>query len=194
MVDALTYNQSFFTSGIADPDAPGFLDSQPYFVEGKTGAMMTGPWVIGQLDDVAGEEGWTQEHVATAVLPGDAGGNVGAIAGGSWGVLADSDNPEAAWKLIRELSAPATQVAQFEAYSSLPAVEAAWDDPAIADQPLLTAFFTGLQNTRTFPQVASWAEVATQLGAEIEAVAKGVKTAEQAAADIQAFADALGTE
>lgn len=194
MVDALEYNASYFTSGVASLDGPGFLDSQPYFVEGKTAAMITGPWVIGSLDGVAGEEGWTASHVATVPVPAGAGGNIGAIAGGSWGVLADSDNPEAAWKLIRELSAPATQVAQFEAYASLPAVESAWDDPAIADQPLLTAFFTGLQNTRTFPQVASWAEVATQLGAEIEAVAKGVKTAEQAAADIQAFADALGTE
>jgi multiple sugar transport system substrate-binding protein len=193
MVDALTYNQSFFTSGIADPDAPGFLDAQPYFVEGRTGAMMTGPWVIGQLDDVAGEEGWTQEHVATAVLPGDAGGSVGAIAGGSWGVLADSDNPDASWKLLRHLAEPETQVAQYAAYSSLPAVSSAWDDPAIADQPLLDAFFEQLQTTETYPQVPTWAQIATQLGVEMEAVAKGSQTPEQAAAAIQSFAESLGT-
>jgi multiple sugar transport system substrate-binding protein len=194
VIEALEFNASYFTSGVASLDGPGFLDAQPYFVEGKTGAMITGPWVIGALDGVAGEDGWTASHVATAPVPAGAGGNIGAIAGGSWGVLADSDNPESAWKVIRELSAPATQVAQFEAYSSLPAIESAWDDPAIADQPLLAAFFTQLQNTRTYPQVSSWAEVATQLGAEIEAVAKGIKTAEQAAADLQAFADGLGTD
>lgn len=193
MIDALAYNESFFTSGIADPDAPGFLDAQPYFVEGRTGAMMTGPWVIGQLDDVAGEEGWTQEHVATAVLPGDAGGSVGAIAGGSWGVLADSDNPDASWKLLRHLAEPETQVAQYAAYSSLPAVSSAWDDPAIADQPLLDAFFEQLQNTETYPQVPTWAQIATQLGVEMEAVAKGSQTPEQAAAAIQSFAESLGT-
>jgi multiple sugar transport system substrate-binding protein len=194
VVEALEFNASYFTSGVASLDGPGFLDAQPYFVEGKTGAMITGPWVIGAFDGVAGEEGWTASHVATAPVPAGAGGSVGAIAGGSWGVLADSDNAEAAWKVIRAISAPETQVAQFEAYSSLPAVESAWDDPAIADQPLLDAFFTQLQNTRTYPQVSSWAEVATQLGAEIEAVAKGIKTAEQAAADLQAFADGLGTD
>ncbi|WP_454857852.1 extracellular solute-binding protein [Promicromonospora soli] len=193
MVDALTYNQSFFTSGIADPDAPGFLDAQPYFVEGRTGAMMTGPWVIGQLDGVAGEEGWTQEHVATAVLPGGAGGNVGAIAGGSWGVLADSDNADASWKLLRHLAEPETQVAQFEAYTSLPAVSSAWDDPAIADQSLLDAWFEQLQNTQTYPQVQTWAQIATQLGVESEAVAKGKQTPEQAATAIQSFAESLGT-
>jgi multiple sugar transport system substrate-binding protein len=193
MVDALTYNQSFFTSGIADPDAPGFLDAQPYFVEGRTGAMMTGPWVIGQLDDVAGEEGWTQDHVATAALPGDAGGSVGAIAGGSWGVLADSDNADASWKLLRHLAEPETQVVQYEAYSSLPAVSSAWEDPAIADQPLLDAFFEQLQNTETYPQVPTWAQIATQLGVEMEAVAKGSQTPKEAAAAIQAFAESLGT-
>ncbi|WP_207211796.1 extracellular solute-binding protein [Promicromonospora panici] len=193
MVDALTYNESFFTSGIADPDAPGFLDAQPYFVEGKTGAMMTGPWVIGQLDDVAGEEGWTQEHVATAVLPGDAGGGVGAIAGGSWGVLADSDNADASWKVLRHLAAPETQVAQYEAGASLPAVRSAWEDPAIADQPLLDAFFEQLENTETYPQVQTWAQIATQLGVEMEAVAKGSQTPEQAATAIQSFAESLGT-
>ncbi|MCF4121043.1 extracellular solute-binding protein [Antribacter sp. KLBMP9083] len=193
MIDALSYNESFFTSGIADPDAPGFLDAQPYFVEGRTGAMMTGPWVIGQLDDVAGEEGWTQEHVATAMVPGDAGGSVGAIAGGSWGVLADSDNQDASWKLLRHLAAPETQVAQYEAYSSLPAVRSAWDDPAIADQPLLDAFFEQLQSTETYPQVQTWAQIATQLGVEMEAVAKGSQTPEQAAAAIQSFAESLGT-
>jgi multiple sugar transport system substrate-binding protein len=193
MVDALTYNQSFFTSRIADPDAPGFLDSQPYFVEGRTGAMMTGPWVIGQLDDVAGEEGWTQEHVATAALPGGAGGSVGAIAGGSWGVPTDSDNPDAAWKLLRHLAEPETQVAQYEALTSLPAVRSAWDDPAIADQPLLDAFLDQLENARTYPQVEPWAQIATQLGVEMEAVAKEQQTPEQAAAAIQSFAESLGT-
>lgn len=193
MIDALAYNQSFFTSGIADPDAPGFLDAQPYFVQGRTGAMMTGPWVIGQLDDVAGEEGWTQEHVATATVPGGAGGSVGAIAGGSWGVLADSENQDASWKLLRHLAAPETQVAMYEAYSSLPAVRSAWDDPVIADQPLLDAFFEQLESTETYPQVQTWAQIATQLGVEMEAVAKGSKTPEEAAAAVQSFAESLGT-
>ncbi|MBL0888041.1 extracellular solute-binding protein [Myceligenerans indicum] len=193
MVDALTYNRSFFTSAIADPDAPGFLDSQPYFVEGRTGAMMTGPWVIGQLDDVAGEDGWTSEHVATAPLPAGAGGSVGAIAGGSWGVGADSDNPEASWKVVRHLAEPGTQVAQYEALASLPAVRSAWDDPAIAHEPLLDAFFEQLEDAETYPQVEPWAQIATQLGAEMEAVAKERQTPEEAAAAIQAFAESLGT-
>jgi len=86
-----------------------------------------------------------------------------------------------------------TQVAQYKAYSSLPAVISAWDDPAIADHPLLDAFLTQLKNTQAFPQVSAWQQVATRLGKEMEAVAKGTETAAKAAANVQSYAESLGT-
>ncbi|MCX5329275.1 MULTISPECIES: extracellular solute-binding protein [unclassified Streptomyces] len=193
MVDALKYNASFFTSGVADTATPTFLDSQPYFVSAKTATMITGPWVIGQLDTAAKKDGWTASHVATAPLPAGSSGSVSFSAGGSWGVLADSGNADASWKLVRHIAQPSTQVAQYKAYSSLPAVVSAWDDSAIKGQPLLDAFLTQLKNTRTFPQVSTWQQVATRIGKEMEAVARGTSTAEKAAADIQSYADSLGT-
>lgn len=192
-VDALKYNASFFTSGAADPSGPTFLDAQPYFVAGKTATMITGPWVVGQLDTTAKKDGWTASHVATAPLPAGPSGSASFSAGGSWGVLAGSGNEDAAWKLIRHISEPSTQVAQYKAYSSLPAVVSAWDDPAIADQPLLDAFLTQMKNTRAFPQVSTWQQVATRLGKEMEAVAKGTRSAERAAANVQSYAESLGT-
>ncbi|MCU1404057.1 MAG: putative transporter-binding protein, partial [Glaciihabitans sp.] len=126
MIAAMEYVKNFFDTGVADIGGPGFLDTQSYFVEGKTAAMITGPWVIGQLDAVAGEDGWTAENVGTVPVPGGAGGNIETIAGGSLGVLTDSDNQENAWKVIRYLAEPDTQVAQYDAYASLPAVQSAW--------------------------------------------------------------------
>jgi multiple sugar transport system substrate-binding protein len=193
MADALTYNASFFTARTADTSAPTFLDAQPYFVSGKTAAMITGPWVVGQLDTAAKKDGWTASHVATAPLPAGSSGSVSFSAGGSWGVLAGSGNTDAAWKLIRHMAKPSTQVAQYKAYGSLPAVISAWDDSAIAGQPLLDAFFTQLKNTRAFPQVSTWQQVATRMGKEMEAVAKGTTTAAKAASDIQAYAESVGT-
>jgi multiple sugar transport system substrate-binding protein len=193
MVDALKYNASFFTSGAADTATPTFLDAQPYFVSGKTATMITGPWVIGQLDTAAKKPGWTASHVATAPLPAGASGSTSFSAGGTWGVLAGSKNSEAAWKLIRYVSKPSTQVAQYKAYSSLPAVISAWDDSAISGQPLLDAFLTQLKNTRAFPRVSTWQQVATRIGKETEAVAKGTETAAKAAANIQSYAESLGT-
>jgi len=160
---------------------------------GAFAAMITGPWVVGQLDTAAGKAGWTASHVATAPLPAGPSGNVSFSAGGTWGVLANSGNSDAAWKLVRYVSKPSTQVAQYKAYSSLPAVVSAWDDSAIAGQPLLDAFLSQLKNTRAFPQVASWQQVGTRLGQEMEAVAKGKESAATAAANVQAYAKSLGT-
>ncbi|MGI5452597.1 extracellular solute-binding protein [Streptomyces sp. CA-249302] len=193
LADALKYNASFFTSKVADTGGPTFLDAQPYFVSGKTAMMITGPWVVGQLDTAAKKDGWTAAHVATAPLPAGSSGSVSFSAGGTWGVLADSGNAESAWKFVRHLAEPSTQVAQYKAYSSLPAVVDAWDDPAIKGQPLLDAFLTQLKNTRAFPQVSTWQQVATRLGKEMEAVAKGTESAAKAAANVQAYAESLGT-
>ncbi|UIX29929.1 extracellular solute-binding protein [Streptomyces sp. GQFP] len=192
-VDALQYNASFFTSGVADTSGPTFLDAQPYFVSGKTAMMITGPWVVGQLDTAAKKDGWTAANVATAPLPAGSSGSKSFSAGGSWGVLAGDGDADASWKLVRYLAEPSTQVAQYKAYSSLPAVISAWEDPAIADQPLLDAFLTQLKNTEAFPQVSTWQQVATRLGKEMEAVAKGTETAEKAAANVQSYAESLGT-
>ncbi|MFM9443746.1 extracellular solute-binding protein [Streptomyces acidiscabies] len=193
MADAITYNASFFTSGVADTSGPTFLDAQPSFVSGRTACMITGPWVIGQLDAVAKKTGWTAAHVATAPLPAGPSGSVSFSAGGSWGVLADSGNADAAWKFVRHLCEPSAQVAQYKAYGSLPAVASAWTDPALTGQPLLAAFLTQLKNTRAFPRVSNWQQVATRLGKEMEAVAKGKGTAAKAAANVQAYAESLGT-
>ena len=193
MIAAIEYNASYFTSGVADTAGPGFLDSQPFFVTGKTASSITGPWVIGQFDTVAEQDGWTAENVGTATVPAGSAGSIGAIAGGSLGVLADSENQDAAWKVVRFLSESDTQIAQYESYGSLPAVQGAWDDPAIADQPLLDAFFDQLQNTRSYPQRTTWLQIATQMGTEMESVAKGQETAEEAAANLQSFADGVGT-
>jgi multiple sugar transport system substrate-binding protein len=115
-------------------------------------------------------------------------------AGGTWGVMANSGNADSAWKLIRHLAQPSTQVAQFEAYGSMPAVVSAWQDSAIKGQPLLDAFLTQLKNTRAFPQVATWQQVATRLGTEMEAMALGKQSAAKAAANIQSYAASLGTQ
>ncbi|MCU1526719.1 MAG: putative transporter-binding protein [Frondihabitans sp.] len=184
---------SFFSSGTANTDTPQFLDAQPYFVSGKTAALQSGPWVISQLDGVAKSTGWTAKNVATVPLPAGSSSGVGPVGGGSWGVFKSSTNQDAAWKVIRYLSEQKTQVAQYKAYGSMPSLISAWKDKSITSQPLLDAFFTQMKNTRSYPTVSTWSQVATEIGKQVEAVARGTETAVQAAQAIQTYADNLGT-
>ena len=192
-IKALKDYAAYFTAGTAAIDAPQFLDAGPSFISGKTASTQTGPWVLSAYDGVAKQKGWTAANVATAPLPAGSANNVGPVGGGSWGVFKASKNADAAWKLIRFLSEKKTQVAQYKAYGSMPSNKAAWKDPSIAGQPLLDAFFTQLKNSRNYPTVSTWGEVATDIAKEEEAVARGTETPEAAAKAIQSYADNVGT-
>jgi multiple sugar transport system substrate-binding protein len=192
VISAIEYASSPFTAGVSSVDTPQFLDAQPYFVAGKTGSMISGPWVIASLDQTAKQNGWTAAHVATAVLPKGPGGNVGPLAGGSWVVSTSSKNAASAWKVIKAMAQEPAQVAQFKAYGSMPAAEAAWKDKSIAGNPLYNAFFEQLSNVEPMPAVPTWDQVSTSLGKELEAVARGGETAAQAAKNIQSQANSIG--
>ncbi|PPF37952.1 extracellular solute-binding protein [Rathayibacter sp. AY1A3] len=194
MLAAAEYSASVFADGVSSPDTPQFLDAQPYLVSGRTGSLISGPWVVATLDTTAEEEGWTDSHIATAVLPAGPDNDSGQLAGGSWGVTAASDNAESAWKVVRATAQEDTQLAQYETAGSMPAVIDAWKDPAIADQPLLDAFFEQLQNVEPLPAVSTWTQVSTLLGQEMEKVARGKESAADALAAVQKQADSIGTE
>jgi len=107
-------------------------------------------------------------------------------------VLKDGKNQTAAWKLVRYLSQPETQVGWYKYFGSLPAVKAAWDDPAIAGNGLLNAQREALQTAVDVPQVSTWNQVGTYLGQQMELVARGQATAKQVLDDVQAFAEGAG--
>ena len=52
------------------------------------------------------------------------------VGGSNVVVYKDSKNKDAAWAFVQYLSDPATQVAWYTDVTDLPAVQAAWDDPA----------------------------------------------------------------
>ncbi len=192
VVKAIDYTTSPFTSGVSAVDTPQFLDAQPYFVAGKTGSLISGPWVVASLDTTAKKKGWTAEHVGTAVLPKGPANGSGELGGGSWVVSKDSKNASSAWKVVRAMAQKDTQIAQFKAYGTMPAVSAAWKDPSITGNPLYDAFFTQLENIQPMPAVATWGQLSTAIGKELEQVARKVETPEQAAKNLQTQADGIG--
>jgi len=192
VVSAIEYQAAPYVEGVSAIDTPQFLDAQPYFVEGKTASMISGPWVVASLDTTAQQPGWTAAHVGTAVLPAGPANGSGQLGGGSWVVNKDSGNAASAWKVVREMAQEDTQIAQFQAFGSMPSVVDAWKDPSITSNPLYDAFFTQLQDIEPMPQVPTWGEMSTAIGNELEAVARGAETAEEAAKNLQAQSESIG--
>ncbi|QTE29663.1 sugar ABC transporter substrate-binding protein [Pengzhenrongella sicca] len=185
VVDALTYYQSFFTDGVAPVDVPvGTLESS--LIAGEFGAMVSGPWHIGILEE-AGYADFT-------LSPLPAGEQLASFIGGSnLAVFKNAENRDGAWKFIEWLSQPDTQAAWYEATSDLPSVPEAWETGTLATDPQLAIFGTQLETAVAPPSIPNWEQIATVIDTELEKVTRSGLDPQEAATAIQQQAEAIGT-
>lgn len=181
--------------GLSSPDAPNYLDLIPSVSEGRTtGIYDIGTFLRGFLAEANGPE-WFDEHMTFVPNPIPNGGTEGAgFSGGTWFVPVDAKNSTAAWKFVQYMSEPETQVEWFTTFGSLPAVKAAWDDPAFEDDEFLAVAKDGIENGIPTPNVPTWPEVGAIIGAAAEKVARGTATAQEALDEAQQRAEAIGVE
>ena len=188
-VEALTYYDSFFEDGLAPTAAmePGALETG--FANGEIGSFISGPWMIGIVTDAGADQAtWTVAHQPTE----EAGTSF--VGGGNISVFSDSENKTAAWAFVDYLSRPEVQVKWFQTINDLPSVQAAWDDPALADDELLSAFGDQLADAKAPPAIATWEQVAAEaIDTQIEQVTVGDVTPEDGCAAMQTEAEAIGT-
>ncbi|WP_432563607.1 extracellular solute-binding protein [Kineococcus sp. SYSU DK003] len=193
-VAALEYFGSMFTKGYSSADGPAFLDTVPWLTSGRNVVNVSnGPWLPGWIDEANGAD-WTKANIAAYAMPAGPGGtSAGALGGGSLAVLDGGGNASSAWKFVEYMSRPEVQVQWYQTFGNLPAVEAAWDDPAIADDALLAPVRDSLDSTFTTPTAATWSQVANIIGEQMERVARGTATAQEALDEAQSQAESVGT-
>ncbi len=85
------------------------------------------------------------------------------------------------------------QVKWFETVNDLPAVQAAWDDPTLADDELLAAFGDQLEDAKSPPAIPTWEAGAPAIDGQIEQVTVGDTSPEDGCAAMQQEADSIGT-
>ncbi|WP_174264806.1 sugar ABC transporter substrate-binding protein [Phytoactinopolyspora halotolerans] len=193
IVEALEYVNGFFTEGIADAtpdDEPGAAAAA--FVDGRIPMMITGPWEIGQLTE-AGGDGFADKFAVAPIPASEGSTSTSFTAGANLVVFENSENPDAAWKLVEWLTRPETQVAWFEATTDLPSQESAWTDKALADDPKVSVFGEQLQSVKTAPPLETWPQVSDAADSLVEQIVASGKDPAQAMAELQSTAESLGT-
>ncbi|GLW08139.1 sugar ABC transporter substrate-binding protein [Microtetraspora sp. NBRC 13810] len=190
-VDAYRYYQSFYKEKIADPNpATGAGAAESAFVNGQLGILVAGAGES-ELLDQAGGPGFKDKY-ALATFPRQKSGT--SFAGGSdLVVFKQSKNSAAAWKLVRWLSQPDVQVEWYQIDGALPAVQSAWQNPALADDKRLSVFGEQLKDTNAPPPNATWLQVSDVFGQQVEQMVKNGKDPAQAMKDAQTAADGIGT-
>ena len=123
-----------------------------------------------------------QDAWATAPMPAPTGDGPGvSLAGGSSLVVFESSrHQQAAWRLVEFLNQPRQQIRFFELTGDLPANKIAWADPALADDPLVHAFWEQLQHVVPTPKIPEWEQIATRIWERAEVAVRGVETRQDA--------------
>jgi multiple sugar transport system substrate-binding protein len=188
-VEALTFYDSFFEEGLSPKSVPEGFDITPAFVKGTHPMFFSGPWHIGLVKDAGGAAFDGKWAVAPIPKQDSATSFVG---GSNMVVFADSPNKEAAWAFLQYLSDPATQVKWYQEATVLPAVQAAWDDPILAEDPNVQMFGQQLSETKAPPAISTWSEVAEAINTVMEKVTTGSETPEEGAAEMQQEATSIG--
>jgi multiple sugar transport system substrate-binding protein len=186
-VTALTYYDSFFENGLAQPSVSD-VPVEAQFADGTIGAFISGPWHIGLVNDAGADpETWTVAHQPTEVA------GTSFVGGGNLAVFEQSDNKEVGWAFVEYASRPEVQVTWYETVRDLPAVQTAWEDQALADDELLSAFGEQLDDAKAPPAIPTWEEVASAIDGQIEQVTQGDTSPEDGCAAMQEEAESIGT-
>jgi ABC-type glycerol-3-phosphate transport system substrate-binding protein len=189
-VEALTYYDSFFEDGLAPSEVPEGTDPTQTFVSGTTPMMFSGPWHMGLITDAGGADIEGKWGVSTIPANDSATSFVG---GANLVVYTDCDNKDAAWAFVNFLTRPDTQVAWYEQATVLPAVQEAWTDPKLADDPNVAVFGEQLKDGKTPPAISTWSEIANAINDQLERMTVGNATPEEAAKAMQEAATSIGT-
>lgn len=189
-VTALEEYKSFFDEGLAKPVRLETGEIEQEFIDGTVGAFFSGPFHVSLLLEQGGEE--FADKFAIAMVPGEE-SRTSFTGGGNLAVFEDAENRDAAWKFVRWLSQPETQVAWYEISTDLPSVQSAYDDPAIADNEYLAVFGEQLADSKAPPTIPTWAQISAVIDQQLEQVVRGGVSVEDALAAIQQQAEAIGT-
>jgi multiple sugar transport system substrate-binding protein len=153
--------------------------------------FFSGPWHLSLITEAGGAD--FADKWAIAQMPAGE-SSTSFLGGANLVVYKESENKDLAWAFVQYLSDPASQVAWYEEVTVLPAVQAAWEDPALADDENLAQFGEQLQSTQAQPASASWTELAESLNMTLERMTTGDLEPQAAADEMQAAAESIGLD
>jgi multiple sugar transport system substrate-binding protein len=186
-VEALTYYDSFFEEGLAQPSVSD-VPVEAQFANGDVGSFISGPWMIGVVTDAGADPA-----TFTVAPQPENQSRTSFVGGGNLAVFDQADNKPAAWAFVEYMTRPEVQVKWFETVKDLPAVQAAWDDEAMTGDEMLATFGEQLEDAKSPPAIPRWEEVAAAIDAQIERVTQGNTSPEDGCKSMQQEADSTGT-
>ncbi len=188
-VEALTFYNSFFTEGLTPKSVPEGFDITPAFVKGDNPMFFSGPWHLSLIKEAGGADFTDKWAIAPMPKKSTATSFVG---GSNVVVYKNSKNKDAAWAFVKFLSDPKTQALWYATVTDLPAVQSAWEDPALAGDPNVKMFGDQLKDTKAQPVSATWSELSSAINDSLEKMTTGGLDPQAAADQMEQEAESIG--
>jgi multiple sugar transport system substrate-binding protein len=134
-----------------------------FLTDTETAITLSGAWLFCRARQR--ENGFEEDPIAVALPPG-----ASFVGGSNLAIWKYSRNPEAAVKLIRFLTQPASQLAYGQQVGLLPSRVDALTASSFSSNPFWQTSLNGLQSGRTFPTVRLWGLVEDRLALGLSAV------------------------
>lgn len=150
------------------------------FSDGLVTMYITGPWNIGEFTRRISPE--FQNEWMTAPLPtmDSLSPGVSLPLGTSLVLFKNSKHKEASWKLIEFLASVEQSIEFYKITGNLPPRRSAWNDPALANNKYIKAFYEQLQRVDPLPQIPEWEQIVIRLQTYVEYIATETMTVENA--------------
>ncbi|MBP3962024.1 ABC transporter substrate-binding protein [Paenibacillus lignilyticus] len=144
----------------------GFQEQVQAFTSGVTGMLLQDPDVIQSLAEKMEEGTWATAPLQT----GPTGKALFAAGGAGWGIAANSEHKEAAWKLIEFLSSPAENTQFSKDFGLIPVHSSATEDEFFKTGPYKTLLdmsnqpdtFVNFKPAFQYAGNAQWGQVAME--------------------------------
>ncbi|MBQ9273401.1 MAG: extracellular solute-binding protein [Succinivibrio sp.] len=170
-IDAVTYVSKFFKEGlfplgIIGENGLNAMDT--LFTEGKTAAVVTGPWMLEPYASAKVDYG-------VARMPKMPNGKDMEPFMGvrSYVVSNFTKNPELAEKFIQFINQPKYAIARYEAIREIPPIKEVMANPVIKDDPIASVLADQCDHAFPMPSVPEMAEVWVPIDSALQLVATG---------------------
>lgn len=139
------------------------------FEDGTKPMFFSGPWDIKTVKEGAPDlDGKWDVHL----MP-DGGTDRSMIGGSQITIFKNSDNVDQALDFINWLSDPETQLEWYKVKNELPSRKEAWEDPILADDPMISTFGEQLESVEAPPIMNGSDKIAQEIRKMMEKVARG---------------------
>lgn len=160
--------QEMFENGYAPVQDQG-KEPMVGLQDGSLPMFISGPYMVDLINEqVPDLEGQWNVKVLPVAENGDT-----YIGGTQLAIFHNSNKADKAAQFLDYMARPETQVKWFEASYSLPAVNEAWEDPALAEEEMLSVFEEQMEKTQLAPSIPEYEQLGAELGNTMEKIARG---------------------